>query len=165
MRKVKFQSLCLIFLLLFCVALNSCKVPGNILQRSSEVDFSTPQKVQISFNENIYNITVVLNGSKLEINYIDEKDLMSGAYVCLTDKNYKMTYKDMVFNGEKTSLTNSFLPCIIYNFIFSFEDKIILDSYDKEQQCYSIEKNVNGYFITFECYETESDKIYSMEIK
>lgn len=165
MKRNKKQSLCLIFLFFLCLFFNSCKIPENILQSTSEVDFSTPQKVQISFNEHIYDTTIVLNSPKLEVNFINEKDLLGGAYVLLTENNYKITYKDMVFNGEISELTDSFLPRVIYNFIFSFEDKIILDSYDKERGCYFVKKDINGYFVTFECYETADKKFYSMEIK
>ncbi len=165
MKRLKFQSLCLIFLILFCTTLNSCKIPKNILQSTSEVDFSTSQRVQISFNEHIYDSCVVLKNSKLEINFIDEKDLLDGAYICLSEDSYKITYKDMVFNGSFSELTPAFLPCVIYNFLFSFEGKIILDSYDKERLCYYVKKNINGYFVTFECFENNGDKHYSMEIK
>ena len=85
-------------------------MPENILQSSSEVDFSTPQKVQISFNEQIYDTVVVLNNTKLEIDFTNKKNLIDGAYVSLTEKTYKITYKDMVFSGEKSDLTDSFLP-------------------------------------------------------
>lgn len=165
MKRLRFHSLCLIFLFLFCTTLNSCKIPENILQSSSEVDFSTPQKVQITFNEHIYDTTIVYNKSKLEVNFTNDKDLLSGAYVCLVDGVYKITYKDMAFNGNISELSHSFLPGIIYNFILSFEEKILLDAFDKSQECYFLKKNVNGYFITLECYETEDNKFYSMEIK
>lgn len=140
-------------------------MPENILQRTSEVDFSTPQKVQISFNEQIYDTILVSNSSTLEINFTNEKSLIGGAYVCLTEKNYKLTYKDMIFMGEKSQLETSFLPLIIFDFLFSFEEKILLDTYDKDRDCFYIKKNVNGYFITLECYENNGKKLYSMEIK
>ena len=165
MKKIKKQSLCLIFLFLFCFNLHSCKISGNILQSTSEVDFSIPQKVQISFNEHVYDTTIILSSSKFEMNFVNEKDLINGAYISLTEKNFKITYKDMVFNGEKTLLTNSFLPCVIYSFLSSFEKAIILDTYDKERECYYVKRNVNGYFVTLECYETDDNKYYSMEIK
>ena len=165
MKVLKNQSLCLFFLILFCITLNSCKISGNLLQGFSEVNFSTPQRVQISFNEHIYDTTIVLNNSKLEMNFDNEKDLMSGAYICLTEKLYKITYKDMAFEGERSSLTNSFLPCVVYSFFSSFEDSIVLDNYDKERECYYIKKNIDGYFITLECYKTNDNKFYTIEIK
>lgn len=165
MRWFKTPSLCFVFLILFCTILNSCKISGNILQGSSEVDFSTPQKLQVSFNEHIYDTTIVFKNSKLEINFSNEKDLLDGAYVCLTENSYKITYKDMVFNGDISGLSDSFLPCIIYNFLLSFEEKILLDTYDKSCECYYIKKSVNGYFVTLESYESGSKKFYSMEIK
>ena len=90
---------------------------------------------------------------------------ISGLYSTITENSYKITYKDMVFSGEKSELAPSFLPLIIYDFIFSFEEKILLDSYDKKKECYYSEKNINGYFFTFECYENEDKKFYLMKIK
>ncbi len=165
MKGVKIKSLCLVFGVLFCTTLNSCKIPENILQGSSEVDFSTPQKLQISFNEHIYDTTLVLNNSKLEINFSNEKDLLDGAYVCLTEKDYKITYKDMIFNGSNSELSHSFLPNIIYSFILSYEDKITLEVFDKKRECYYTKKEINGYFVTLDCYEVGERKFYSMEIK
>lgn len=165
MKKRNLQSLCLIFLLLFCFVLNSCKTPENIFQSYSEVDFSSPQKVQISFNENIFDAVIALNDSKLEINFINEKNLIGGAYVCLTENSYKITYKDMVFSGDKSQLTTSFFPVIIYDFIFSFEDNILLDTYNNEKECYYLNKNINGYFLTLECYKNNDKNFYSIEIK
>lgn len=135
------------------------------MQSSSEVDFSTPQKVQISFNEHIYDTTIVFDKSKLEVNFSNKKDLLDGAYVCLTEKNYKITYMDMVFNGDISELTDSFLPCVIYSFILSMENQVLLDSYDKERECYFKKKNVNGYFVNLECYKSDENEFYSMEIK
>lgn len=140
-------------------------MPENILQRTSEVDFSTPQRVQIYYNEQIYDTTVALNNSKLEINFTDEKNLLGGAYASLTEKAYKITYMGMAFNGEKSELASSFLPLAVYDFITSFEGKILLDTYDKGRECFYIKKSVNEYFITLECYENEDKKFYSMEIK
>ncbi len=165
MKRLKLQSLCLIFLFLFSTILNSCKIPENILQSSSEVDFSTPQNVQITFNEHVYDTTIVFNKSKLEVNFTNDKDLLSGAYVCLVDGVYKITYKDMAFNGNISELSHSSLPVIIYSFILSFEEKILLDAFDKSRECYYLKKNVNGYFVTLECYESDDNKFYSMEIK
>lgn len=165
MKKTDFQNLCLIFLFLCLFVFNSCKIAENIIQSSSEVDFSTPQKVQISFNEHIYDTTIVFDKSKLEVNFSNEKDLLDGAYVCLTEKNYKITYMDMVFNGDISELTDSFLPCVIYSFILSMENQVLLDSYDKERECYFIKKNVNGYFVNLECYKFDENEFYSMEIK
>lgn len=165
MKGIKAQSLCFVFVFLFCLTLNSCKISENILQGTSEVDFSIPQKLQISFNEHIYDTTIVYNNYELEMNFSDEEDLLDGAFVSLTDRDYKITYKDMAFKGNSSELSHSFLPCVIYNFLLSFDDEIILDSYDKKRECHYVKKEINGYFIVLECYEKENNKAYSMEIK
>ena len=140
-------------------------MPENILQSSSEVDFLTPQNVQVSFNEQIYDITMVFNNSKLEINFTNKSNIIGGTNVCITKNDYKITYKDMVFNGEKSQLATSFLPVIIHDFLLSFEDCILLDSYDKDHECFFVKKNIDGYFLTLECYETDAGDFYSLEIK
>ena len=165
MKGYNCKKLCLIFLVLFCLFLNSCKSPENIIQRTSDVDFSSPKNMQVSYNEYIYNISLSLNEKTLLIEFIDGENLLCGANIQLTENNYQINYNDIIFCGDKSQLINSFLPCVIYDFIFSFEDKIILNSYDKEKACFFIKKEVNGFFVTLECYETENDKFYSMEIK
>ncbi len=139
---------------------------GNILQSVPEVDFSTPENVQILFNEHIYDSTIIYKNSKAEINFINENDLLNGAYASVNSKKYKILYNDMVFEGDKDSLSDSSLPVVIYDFFSSFENGIILDSYDKERDCYYTKKIINNYFIVFESYEKEdATPIYSIEIK
>lgn len=159
------KTLVFSFLLSFCLILSSCNITENVIGVSAEVDFSTPHNVQIYFNEKIYNTSIVFNKPKLEINFTDEKDLLGGAYVCLQNSSYKITYKDMIFEGDRGNLIDSFLPCIIYSFLASFENKIILDSFDKEKNCIYVKRNINDYFIVFECFETENGNYYSMKIK
>lgn len=145
---------------------SSCSFSENILQSSSEVDFSIPRKVQIKFNENIYNTLIFYNNSKLEINFEKENNIMSDAFVCITGDSYKILYKDMTFTGEKSFLTTSFLPCIIYSFFNSFESNIVLDTFDKDRNCHYTKRNIDGYFVVLEGYEKEAEPIiYSLEIK
>ena len=99
------------------------------------------------------------------MNFNNDKDLLSGACVCLVDDVYKIIYKEMVFNGNISELSHSFLPVIIYSFILSFEDKIMLEAYDKQKECYYLKKNINGYFLTLECYKNSDENFYSIEIK
>ncbi len=165
MNKINFKRLAVTFILLFCLSLSSCNITENVFQVPPEVDFSEPQKVQVSFNEHIYDTVVVFSGAKLEVNFCNEKDLVNGAYVSINKQSYKITYSDMVFEGETQTLTDSFLPYIIYEFFSSFENEIILDSYDKEKDCYSVNSNINSYFITLEAYEKNDNISYSMEIK
>lgn len=165
MKEHKIKSLISVFLILFCVSLSSCKISKNMLRGYSEVDFTTPQKLQISFNDHIYDTVVVLNNERLEINFSNEKALLDGAYVCLTDTDYKIAYKDMSFCGDSSELSPAFLPCIIYSFLNSFEEGLLLESYDEIRECYYVKKEVDGYFLSFECYEKNDDSYYSLEIK
>lgn len=165
MKSYKIKCLFSVILILFCVILNSCKISENPLKGSSEVDFSTPQKVQINFNDHIYDAIIVLRDSRLEVKFINEKDLLEGAYACLTNDSYKITYKDMVFNGDISELNPSSLLCVLNKFFHSFENKIILDLYNNNRQCYYIKKTVSGCFVTLECYEHSGNKAYSIEIK
>ncbi len=165
MKRIKIKLLVIAFPLLFCLMLSSCAIAENVLQVSSEVDFSTPQKVQISYNEHIYDTVIVFKNAKVEVNFITEKDLMSGAYVSLNPESYKITYKDMVFEGSISNLSDSFLPCVVYSFLSSFEGDIVLDSYDKEKNCHYTKRNINNYFVVLESYEKDGITNYSMEIK
>lgn len=166
MKEIKYKRFCVVFFCVFCLALSSCKMPENILQISSEVDFSVPQNVQISYNEHVYDTTILYNNSKLEITFVNKKDLLNGAVVNLDIKNYKIIYNDMIFNGEKQTLSTSFLPNIILKFLSSFEEGVLLDSFDKERNCLFSKKLVNGYIIILEAYEkADNETIFSMEIK
>lgn len=165
MNKISFKWLALVVAFVLCITFSSCDISKDILQVYPEVDFSEPQNVQISFNEHIYDTVIVFRNSKLEVNFTNEKDLMSGAYVSLDSENYKITYNDMVFEGNTSSLSNTFLPRIIYSYISSFESSIKFDSFDKQNGCYYIKRNINNYFVVFEVYENNNKFSYSMEIK
>ncbi len=165
MKKINFKRLVLAFVFLFFVTLSSCDTVKNALQVAPEVDFSVPQNVQVTFNEHIYDTVIVFENSKLQVNFINEKDLMNGAYASLDSKNYKITYSDMVFEGSTSSLSNSFLPCIIYSFISLFDSSLNFDSYDEDKGCHYIKRNINNYFVVLEVYENGDKLNFSMEIK
>lgn len=166
MKGIKLKSLCILFLFVFCLVLSSCEIPENILQSSPDVDFSTPQKVQISFNEHIYDTTIVFKDSELDISFINHKDLLNGAHINISSQNYKISYNEMVLEGDTKTLTSSSLPIVVFSFLSSFENGIILDSFDKEGGFHYTKKSVNDCFIVLEAYEKEDNTlIYSMEIK
>lgn len=137
----------------------------NILQSYSEVNFSTPQRVQISFNNRVYDTALSFNKAKLAIELSEDNSLMSDGCVFLSENKYKITYKSMVFQGDRSALSDSFFPCIIYDYFKSYEGEIAFTGYDKERECYYTEKEINGYFITLEGYENNGSKAYSIEIK
>jgi len=166
MKGIEIKSLCVLFLVSFCVLLNSCGITENIFQSTSEVDFTTPQNVQISFNERVYDTTIEFNDYGVEINFINEKSLFNGACVTVSSKGYKISYNDLDFEGEAGALSAASLPWIVYGFFSSFENIFILDSFDKERNCYYVKRNVNNHFVVLEAYEKENEAtIYSMEIK
>ena len=138
---------------------------GNLLQSPPEVDFSVPHKVQIAYNEHIYDTAIAFKNSRLEINFINEKELLGGAFVSLDKEAYKITYKNMVFEGSASDLNQSFLPCLIYALLDSFNGPIVFDCFDEVRECYYVKKNIQGYFVTLECYKTENVESFSIEIK
>ena len=165
MNKIGLQRLACFFVILFSLTLPSCNATKKSPQVSSEVDFSEPKVVQITFNEHIYNTTVVFNNGKLELKFSDEKNLIGGTYVSIDSTNYKITYNDMVFDGEKSTLSHSFLPSVIYSFLNSFNGKVTLDSYNRELECFYTSVNTEDSFIIIESYENDGKINYSMEIK
>lgn len=164
MHKSRFLKLAVVFSLLLCPLISSCSNTNLSLQAVSEVDFSTPQAVQVSYNEHIWNTTLVFKEGCLELNFTDEKSLMGGAYVCMDSRSYKITYGKMAFEGETKELSHSFLPHIIYSFLIS-GDSIVAESYSKEKNCAFTEVEVNGYFVILEVYEKDGNISYSLEIK
>ncbi len=166
MKGIKLKGLCVIFFIMFCSILTSCEMSENILQSSSEVDFSAPQKVQISFNDRIYDTTIMHKDSETAINFINKNDLLNGACVRLDGQKYKIFYNEMIFQGDTSALSSSSLPCVIYAFFSSFDNVVVLDSHDKEKECYYVKKIVGEYFVVLEAYEKDDKTlIFSMEIK
>ncbi len=165
MNKIYFRRIVIVSVILFVLCLSACGKIPDALQFSSEVNFSEPEKVQISFNDHIYDTEVIFSDSELIMNFCGDNDLFKGACVSITEENYKITYSDMIFEGDTKSLMNSFLPCIVYKFFNSFESGIILDSYDKEKGCYRIDTNLDNFFVTLEAYENNDKISYSMNIK
>ena len=165
MNKIGLQCLAIAFVFLMCVTLSSCNGTNRHLQVASEVDFTEPKAVQITFNEHIYNTTVVFKNNKLELNFSDGKDLIGGAYVSVDSENYKITYNGMVFEGEKTALSDSFLPSVGYSFLDSFDGLITPDSYNRDLNCFYTSVNTEDFFIVLESYEKDGKPHYSMEIK
>lgn len=160
------KSLVSILLLVNLIFLSSCVLPQTSgIQGVTEVDFSSTRKVQITFNEHIYDISVVYCNGKLELNFINEKDLIGGAYVSISSDSYKITYSDMVFEGETDSLSESFLPKIVYSFISSSQGAVVLDSFDEDKNCSFVTRDIDGYFVTLEAYKTDDNLTFAFVIK
>lgn len=160
----KTNLLCVVAALVLLCLTASCNMQGNVLHKFSEVDFSAQKNVQISFNKTIYNVNIKSLNGVTEI-IVDDSSLLNGLKAIFNGAQYEIHYNEMTFNGDIITLSDSFLPKVIYNLLTHFNDGVVLNSYDDYKSCYYTNVNVNNYFITIEEYQNNSQKSYSIEIK
>ena len=162
MRKANLLCIAIALVLLCLTA--SCNMQGGASHKSSEVDFSVSKRVQVSFNKIIYNIYITSANGITEI-IVDDSSSLNGLKSTFKGEEYKIEYNNMTFKGDISTLSDSFLPKVIYNLLTHFSDGIMLNSYDDYKACYYTNVNINNYFITIEEYQNSSVKSYSIEIK
>lgn len=143
----------------------ACSGKSGDLRTVSEVDFSIPVKVQIEYNGQITDTVIKYDGTNLELNYSNEKEAVGGAFVKISSQSYKITYTDMVFDGDSTQLPDSFLPKIIYNFFNDNGTVLTAEFYDTAKKCYSASFSVGNSFLKTEIYENENGDSVLFSVK
>lgn len=144
---------------------SSCFNGNGNMQNIAEVDFSIPSKVQIHYNEQVVDCVIKFDGANLDFNYSNEKDAIGGAYVRISESAYKITYTDMVFEGETANLPTTFLPNIIFRLFKSQGSSFLLESFDEESDCNYGSFSVYEYFLNIELYKTNGITTYVVYIK
>lgn len=144
---------------------SSCFNGNGTTQNTAEVDFSVASKVQIHYNEQVIDCVIKFDGTHLDFNYSNEKDAIGGAYVRISESGYKITYTDMVFEGETANLPTSFLPNIIFQLLKSRGSSFLLESFDEENNCNCGSFSVYEYFLNIELYKTNGLTTYAIYIK
>ena len=159
MVQIKRQlSILLIVALLFF--LSSCgKKESNNFQ---EVDFSKKTPVQIMYRQVLYNADIHYNGNKLEM----ELELSEGNSVgfSIDDNICTVIYGEMSKNYSYTTLSDDFLPLMIYEFFCSYGIVVKATTVDEQGGIYKIKSTVNNNFITFEISKGETDSAYLFTI-
>lgn len=144
----------------------SCSLNENgKMHTVSEVDFSQPVKVQIEYNEQVTDTVIKYDGINLELNYDNAKEAIGGAFVKISPQRYKITYTDLIFEGENSQLPDSFLPKIIYTFFKDNGNVLTAESYEETKGCYSGSFSVGTSFLKAEVYESENGKSVLFLIK
>lgn len=155
-------SLCCVFLS-FVLIMTSCGLSSenNVI---SEVDLSNVTDVQITYDQNVYNTRISYVSGVLYLNIISGAETLNGLGFEIDGENCRIIYSDMVRDMATESFSNNFFPLVIYNFISDFNGVILSEGYDDEKLCYYVSRQVFSSFVTFEIFENNQNKAYSLHI-
>lgn len=159
MRYAAVIIVCLFTFICLCGCSNFSETHSTL-----DVDLSQTVKLQVLYNEHIYNTKVSYDGQNMHMSFEDDDAPYNGTQVKINSQSYNISYMDMKFHGELKSLVTSFMPVIVYN---SFGGKSILhfEEYDVNSECYILSQNASGCFLEYSAY-TKNNEIYLyLEIK
>ena len=146
-------------LLLVFLLSSSC----SVVNETSDVDFSENKKIQVSYNNLVFDAEIEFADETLVFKYLDVPD--SVISVELNSESYKIAYKEMVFDGEAKSLPDVFLPKIIYVFFQSQGSVLSFSDFDKESNCYALSFECLNRNLLFESYKNLNEGYsYSLTI-
>ncbi len=136
---------------------SSCFLSPELSHKFSDVDFSKRKKIQITYNELIYNADIQFNGRELVFEYCGDAELICGTRVTVDSDTYNIYHSGMTFDGVSGDLPSVFLPTVIYNLFADKGSVIRLESFNEDKSCFYSSFSVNEHFITVELYEGEEN--------
>lgn len=135
----------------------------SVVNETSDVDFSENKKIQVSYNSLVFDAEIKFFGETLIFKYLDAPD--SVISVELDSENYKIVYKEMVFDGKAKSLPDVFLPKIIYEFFNSQGSILSFSDFDEKSNCYVYSGEALNKALLFEVYKNLNEGYsYSLTI-
>lgn len=135
----------------------------SVVNETSDVDFSENKKIQVSYNSLVFDAEIKFFGETLIFKYLDAPD--SVISVELDSENYKIVYKEMVFDGKAKSLPDVFLPKIIYEFFNSQGSILSFSDFDEKSNCYVYSGEALNKALLFEAYKNLNEGYsYSLTI-
>lgn len=135
----------------------------SVVNETSDVDFSENKKIQVSYNSLVFDAEIEFFGETLIFKYLDAPD--SVISVELDSENYKIVYKEMVFDGKAKSLPDVFLPKIIYEFFNSQGSILSFSDFDEKSNCYVFSAESSNKVLLFEAYKNLNEGYsYSLTI-
>lgn len=130
----------------------------------SEVDLSKVTDVQITYNQNVYNTRISYASGVLHLDIVSGAETLNGLGFELDGDNCRIIYSDIVRDMATEDFSNNFFPLVIYNFISDFNGVIFSEGYDEDKLCYYVSRQVFSNFVTFEIFENNQNRAYSIHI-
>ena len=130
----------------------------------SEVSFKNEIEICFEYNFQSFNGIVSFNEGVLIFKYSDNCGVMSGSEVVINESTYKFTNNGLTFEGSTETLSEKFLPKLLFEFIKTNNGLVNTEMFDKTKLCFYLEDSCFSSFIRFEVYENANINSYVMVI-
>lgn len=128
------------------------------------MNLGTETDVQLTYNQNVFNIRLYFSNGIMKLLVIDGNDAVSGLGFELDNTTCQTFYSDLVNEIPFDKLSDNFYPLIIYKFISEFNGVVLTEAYDSQKNCRYVSRQISGSFVTFEVFENEENYAYSIHI-
>ncbi len=130
----------------------------------TEVNFNEIKDVQLTYNQNVYDVSLRFTRSVLELTFKKNNTAYDGIVYKITPQSCEVNYSGLVHSFEKDILPGNFLPNMIWQFFIETGDTLITENYDSQNECYYLTRTINNSFIRFEVYENQGNISYTLII-
>lgn len=163
MLPIKTTAKLCVFLVLCILAFTSCANPFKKHQ-SVEVDFNDIKDVQLTYNQNVYNVMLQFSRSVLDIRFQKNNTAFDGVSYKVTPQNCEVNYLGLIHSFKTEALPDSFLPNILWQFFVEVGSCFSTENYDAQEGCYYLTRAINDAFIRFEVYSNQGNVSYALII-
>lgn len=163
MLLIKFRVFCGCFLTCLLVFLPSCNAI-KIKQPVYEVDLKEKTEVQLTYNQNVYNTTLVYKNGCLVLEFSDNGDSYDGLVFTISKDCCRTTFKDVEYNIPQGTLTEKFFVNELFSFVSSFGGVLITKDFNELSGCAYVTKRQGTHTFTFEVFENDGNIAYSLKI-
>lgn len=129
-----------------------------------EVDFSKPINVQLTYIQDIYNIKLLYDSGKLTITLCDTDSTLDEMIYTINSDICQISYKGITHDVSVVNLPETSLPLVIYKFISDFGGVVPTESYDSQNLCYYISRNILDSQVNLEVFENDEKVVYALYI-
>lgn len=130
----------------------------------TEVDFNEVKDVQLTYKQNIYDVSLSFSRSVLDMKFKKNNTAYDGISYKVTPQSCQVNYSGLVHSFEKDNLSNEYLPNLIWQFFVEVGNPFTTENYDTQNECHYLTRTINSFFVRFEVYENQGNVSYTLII-
>ncbi|MBQ8182624.1 MAG: hypothetical protein IJ025_01835 [Clostridia bacterium] len=143
--------------------LSSCTISLKN-QDYAEVNLNEIKRLQLTYKQNIYDTELQFSRSVLTLTFGTNETAFDGMNFKVTPDSCQVSMSGLNYSFNTSELPENYLPVTVYEFFYGFNETIVTENYDSEQQCCYVSRSVGDSFVRFEVYEHNENTSYTLVI-
>ena len=145
------------------VSLSSCST-FEYKKPAYEVDLKQKTEVQLTYNQNVYNVFLTYESGGLVLEFADNGDAYD-AVTFIAGKGFlKTKFKGMEYIIPDGALTDKMFIVELFSLVSSNDGVIITEKYNEYSGCSYVTRQQGTHTFSFEVFENNGNFAYSLKI-